>query len=180
MKPILSLLAALLLAATAAAQSPSAPPAQFIEAFKAFQEARGGNSGRIEPAIAAFEALAQADPKQPLYAAYLGSALGLKAGDAWMPWTKMRYAEQGLDRVDQALSALKPEHDTQSLRGVPVSLETRFVAANMFVKVPDAIFHRRSTGKKLFDELVKSPALALAPAEFRAAVDAAAAEAARP
>lgn len=151
-----------------------------MEAFKTFQQARGGDSGRIEPAIAAFEALVRADPKQPVYAAYLGSALGLKAGDAWMPWTKMRYAEQGLDQVDQALSALKPEHDKQLLRGVPVSLETRFVAANLFVKVPDAIYHRRSTGRKLFDGLLQSPVLAAAPVEFRAAVDAAAAEAARP
>ncbi len=174
MKPILALLAAFLLAGTAAAQSPNASQEQFTEAFKIFQQARGGDSGRIEPAVAAFEALVRADPKQPLYAAYLGSALGLKAGDAWMPWTRMRYSEQGLDQIDQALAALKPEHDKQLLRGVPVSVETRFVAAITFVKMPDVIFHRRSTGRKLFDELLKSPAFAAAPAEFRVAVQRAA------
>ena len=169
---------ATLLAGSAAAQSPAGSPAPFADAVKTFQQARSGDSSRIEPAIAAFDALAKAEPQQPLYAAYLGSALGLKAGDAWMPWSKVKYSEEGLDHLDRALAALKPEHDGQLVRGVPVSLETRLVAASMFVKLPDSIFHRRAAGLKLLDELLRNPALASAPAEFRATVQKAA-EAAR-
>lgn len=165
--------------ATAAAQSPAATEAPFVDAAKIFLQARDGQASRIEPAIAAFEALARAEPAQPLYAAYLGSAIGLQAREAWTPWNKMKYAEQGLDHIDRALNTLKPDHDRQLMRGVPVSLETRFVAANMFISLPDGIFHRRAAGKKLLDEVLRTPALANAPEPFRSAVQKAAAEAAK-
>ena len=92
----------------------------------------------------------------------------------------MKYADEGLDHLDRALAALKPEHDTTLLRGVPMGIEARLAAANTFLRLPDVIFHRRAQGKKLVAELVKHPALPTAPAGIRAAVDAAAAEAARP
>ena len=167
-------LVAVLAAGTAAAQSPGASPAPFIDALKTFQQARDGATGKIEPAIAAFDALARAEPQHPVYAAYLGSALGLRARDAWMPWNKVKYVEEGLDHVDRALAWLKPEHDRQLVRGVPVSLETRLVAASMFISLPDGIFHRRAAGKKLIDEMLRNPGFAAAPAEFRAAVQRAA------
>lgn len=159
---------------TAAAQSPAGSPAPFIDALKTFQQARAGETAKIEPAIAAFDALARAEPGQPVYAAYLGSALGLRARGALMPWNKVKYAEEGLDHVDRALASLKPEHDRQLLRGVPVSLETRLVAANMFISLPDGIFHRRAAGKKLIDDVLRNPGFAVAPAEFRGAVQRAA------
>ena len=151
--------------------------APFLEASSTFQQARDGQASRIEPAIAAFEALAKAEPAQPLYAAYLGSAISLRAREAWMPWSKMKYSEQGLDHIDRALDALKPEHDRVLVRGVPVGLETRFVAASMFIALPDGIFHRRAAGLKLLDEVQRHPALAAAPEPFRNAVKRTAAEA---
>ncbi len=160
----------LVLAVPAPDAPAQSPEAQFTDALKIFQRARDGDSGQIEPAIAAFDALARAEPQQPLYTAYLGSAQGLRAREAWFPWNKLRYAEEGLDRIDRALAALQPEHDRASLRGVPVSLETRLVAASTFLAVPDAIFHRRAAAKKLLEELLRHPALAAAPAGFRAAV----------
>ncbi len=167
-------LVAFLATGTAAAQPTGGSPAPFLDALKAFQQAREGESGKIEPAISAFDTLARAEPQQPVYAAYLGSALGLRARDAWMPWRKVKYAEEGLDHVDRALAGLRPEHDRQLVRGVPVSLETRLVAANMFISLPDGVFHRRAAGKKLIDEVLRNPGFAAAPAEFRAAVQRAA------
>lgn len=164
---------------TATAQSPAPPEAAFIDAAKTFAQARDGENGRIEPAIAAFESLARAEPAQPLYAAYLGSAISLKAREAWMPWNKMKYAEEGLDHIDHALEALKPDHDRQSLRGVPVSLETRFVAASTFIKLPDSFFHRRAAGLKLLDQVQRHPAFPAAPEPFRSAVQRTASEAAK-
>ncbi len=164
---------------SAAAQSPAAAEAPFVNAAKTFLQARDGQAGQIEPAIAAFETLARAEPAQPLYAAYLGSAISLKAREAWMPWNKMKYSEQGLDHIDQALAALKPEHERQLMRGIAVGLETRFVAASTFISLPDGVFHRRAAGKKLLDELLRHPALATAPEPFRSSVQKTAAEAAR-
>ena len=155
-------------------QSHAQSEARFVDALKTFQQAREGDAGRIEPAIAAFEALALAEPRQPVYGAYLGSAMGLRARDALMPWNKLKFSEQGLDHIDRALAALKPEHDKLLLRGVPASLETRLVAANMFISLPEPIFHRRASGNKLIEEVRKHPAYDAAPEGFRKAVQRAA------
>ena len=168
----------LILALGAALPLHAAPEAQFSQAFGLFQQARSGQENRIEPAIAAFDALAKAEPAHPVFAAYLGSAISLKARAAWMPWNKMKFSEEGLDHVDRALASLKPEHDRLLLRGVPLSLETRLVAANLFLALPDGIFHRRASGRKLLDAMLKDPALASAPEPFRASVQRTVAQAA--
>ena len=163
----------------AVAQSALTPESAFIEAAQLAQRASAGDAKSIDGAVAAFESLSRSDPSQPLYAAYFGMATGLKAREAWMPWSKIKYAEQGLDQVDRALQALKPEHDRQLLRGAPVGIETRIVAARMFLKVPDEFFHRRAAGKKLIAEVLAHPQFAAAPAPLRAVGHLGAAEAAR-
>jgi len=81
--PSLALLYAVAaLALGAVLQCQAASEADFVDALKTFQQARGGEDRQIEPAIAAFDALARAEPQQPAYAAYLGSALALKAREA--------------------------------------------------------------------------------------------------
>ena len=80
------LYAAAALALGTVLQCQAASEAEFVDALKTFQQARNGEDRQIEPAIAAFDALARAEPQQPAYAAYLGSALTLKAREAWMPW----------------------------------------------------------------------------------------------
>ena len=169
----------ILAAGNAAAQPAQGPESAFIEAVRLVQRASAGDSSAIEPAVAAFEALTRADPAQPLYEAYLGSATGMQARQAWMPWNKIKYTEQALDHADHALQALKPEHDRQLVRGAPVGIETRIVAARLYLRVPDEFFHRRAAGKKLIAELFKDPGFAAAPAPLRAVAHLAAAEAAR-
>ena len=168
-------LPALFTAPAASADDPSFP-----EAAARFQRAVAGDKSAVDGAIEAFESLVRTEPKQPVYEAYYGAALTLRARDAWMPWNKVKYSEEGLDRIDHALAALKPEHDKLLLRGVPAALETRLVAANTCLKLPDGIFHRRAQGRRLVDELLKAPMFAGMPEGFRAAVQAAAAEAAKP
>lgn len=168
MRSIALLLLAALVAPLMSAHAQS--DARFAQALALYEKARAGESGQVGHAIAAFEALVGAEPSQPLYGAYLGSALALRGRDAWMPWNKIRYTEEGLDRIEQALAALRPVHDSQLVRGVPVALETKLVAGMTYIKLPDSVFHRRAAGVKLIQELLRHPALAAAPAEFRAAV----------
>lgn len=157
-------------AAEAFAQAPG--DAAFEAALAHFNRARQGDAEQIEPAIAAFQAAPVKPALQPLYSAYLGSAHTLKGKAAWLPWRKMKFSEQGLDYIDQALAALRPEHDVVVVQGTPASLMTRLVAAATFVAVPDGIFHRRAAGKALLAELRRSPLLAATPAAFRAELDA--------
>ena len=140
----------------------------FVVALGQFNRARQGDTSKIEPAIGAFQALPANPRYQPLFAAYLGSAQALKGKAAWMPWNKMKYTDQGLDSIDQALASLRPEHDRMLVQGVPVSMTARLVAAATFVAVPDGLFHRRTAGKDLLAELRRSPQLASMPEAFRA------------
>lgn len=158
-------------AAPAVAQN-AADPA-FEAALGHFNRARQGEAGQVEAAIAAFQ-VAPANPAlQPLYSAYLGSAHALKAKASWLPWNKMKFSEQGLDHIDLALAALRPEHDRMLVQGTPASLMTRMAAAATFVALPDGLFHRRAAGKSLLAEIRRSPLLAETPAGFRAELSAA-------
>lgn len=170
---------AITLATLLAAGAAVAADVPFIEAVQVFMRAQQGLDKEIEPAVAAFEALARGEPRNPVYASYLGSALALRARSALMPWNRLKYAEEGIDHLDRALAALRPEHDKELLRGVPMAIEARLTAANTFLRLPDGVFHRRAQGRKLVAELLKHPALPTAPQAIRGAVAAAAAEAAR-
>lgn len=153
---------------TSQAIAQASTDATFAAALSHFNRARQGEADQIEAAIAALRATPGNPALQPLYSAYLGSAHTLKGKAAWLPWNKLKFTEQGLDDIDQALAALRPEHDRVMVQGTPASLMTRMVAAATFVAVPDGIFHRRAAGKSLLAELRRSPLLATAPAGFRA------------
>lgn len=150
------------------ANAQAATDAAFEAALGQFNRARQGDADQLDAAIAAFQAVPGNPALQPLYSAYLGSAHTLKAKAAWLPWKKMKFSEQGLDHIDQALASLRPEHDRLLVQGTPASLATRMVAAATFVALPDGIFHRRAAGKSLLAEMRRSPLLATAPAGFRA------------
>lgn len=144
----------------------------FEAALSHFTRARQGELDQLDPAIVVFRAAPANPALQPLYSAYLGSAHTLEGKAAWLPWKKMKLTDQGLDHIDQALAALKPEHDRLLVQGTPLSLATRMVAAATFIAVPDGIFHRRAAGEALLAELRRSPLLAVTPAAFRAELEA--------
>ncbi len=89
-----------------------------------------------------------------------------------MPLNRLKYVETGLDHIDRALGMLKPGHVQETMRGVPMQLETKFVAASTFMRIPDDVFHRRAAGRRLLDEVLADPAFAAAPESFRATVQA--------
>lgn len=157
-----------MVATAAPAIAQTGADAAFEVALTHFNRARQGEADQIDAAIAAFQMVPGNPALQPVYSAYLGSAYALKAKAAWMPWKKMKFTEQGLDHIDQALAALRPDHDRLLVHGTPASLATRMVAASTFVALPDSIFHRRAAGKTLLAEMRRSPLLAAAPTGFRA------------
>ncbi|MGM9516540.1 hypothetical protein ACS5PK_19990 [Roseateles sp. DB2] len=135
---------------------------QFVAATK-------GKSEATDPAIEQFQAMLKAEPGHPLLMSYLGAATTLKARDAWAPWKKMSHAEDGLAQIDKALGLLAPSHDEALYQGTAVSLQTRFVAANTFLGLPD-MFNRGPRGRQLLEEIQASPLFAKAPAGFQGAV----------
>ena len=102
-----------------------------------------------------FEKLDANYPDHPAVQVYFGSMETLKARNAWMPWTKMKWVEQGLDRIDRALSLLKPEHQRQFLIATSIALDTQISAASTFLAVP-SFLNRLQDGKDMFAEIQQS------------------------
>lgn len=165
-KTIFASLAILALSAAPALRA-EAPP-DFAAAAAVFQKAAANESGATDEAVHRFQQLSATDsPLSPLFLAYLGAAQSLQGRDAWMPWTKMRATERGLNTLEKALRRLEPRHDRELARGTPVSVEVRLVAATTFIAVP-SMFNRYDQGKQALRDAFASPALAAAPPEVRA------------
>lgn len=144
----------------------AAPPAQFAPALALFAQARTGNEAAIEPSADAFSKLLQAEPANPLWMAYTGAATSMRATITWLPWKKMRYAEDGLALLDKALATLTAAHHVPVSGAVPVAMEVRFVAASTYLAVP-GFMNKGARGTKLLNDVVVSPQLASVPLAFQ-------------
>lgn len=154
--------------ATAAAAVPSSDTA-FDAAFARFTAARAGDEAAIDEAATQFSRLSAAAPADPVLRAYAGAATAMRATTTILPWKKMGHAEDGLALIDKALAQLTPAHDAASHQGVPAVLSVRFAAANTFLALP-GMFNRGDRGRKLLDDVARSPLLEAAPVAFRASV----------
>ncbi len=142
----------------------------FAQARAVFTQALHEQDGALERATEKFAHLHDSEPDNPVYLAYLGACKTLEGRDAWMPWNKMRYGEEGLEMIDEALSSLE-EQDRQSMPdGVSRRFYTKLIAAQTFLHMPDDIFHRRAKGKRLLQNIMKAPMFSATPKSFRKSV----------
>ncbi|WP_342118072.1 hypothetical protein [Pseudoduganella sp. OTU4001] len=166
---------AIALACNAAFTAPAAADSNaFATARQQFMAGTSGDASARDASIDAFEKLYASQPGNPVYLAYQGAGFTLRGRDAMMPWDKMKYTEKGADMIEKALSLLAPEHDSLLLNGTPASIETRMVAANTLLALPE-FMNRRSGGKRALQAALDSQVLAQSPAPIRANVFAAAA-----
>jgi hypothetical protein len=143
--------------------------AEYHSAFEQFQKAANGDNSAIDGAAKSFNALLQTNPADPLVMAYAGAATSMRALDTFLPWKKLSYVDDGTALLDKALALLGPAQNAPSSNGVPVALETKFVAANTFIRLP-GMFNRHERGVKLLDQVLNSPALATTSKNFRGSV----------
>lgn len=145
----------------------SATPAQFDPAWTYFVQAtEQHNEAAVEKAQTAFANLLQAEPTNLVLMAYSGSTTAMLATTTWLPWKKMRFAEDGLAMLDKSLTLITPAHDAPLQHNIPAVLEVKFVAASTFLAVP-SFMNRHERGMKLLNEVANSPLLAKAPEDFR-------------
>lgn len=137
-----------------------------------FMRATRGDDTAIELAADAYIQLSQQHPDDLVLMAYAGAATTLRATTTWLPWRKMRFADDGLALLDKALSRLSPAHNAMAYRATPAVLDIQLTAANTFLALP-AMFNRRERGLKLLGEVAASPLLNQAPAVFHVALRAA-------
>jgi hypothetical protein len=149
-----------LILATATAYASAAPqevaPANFGQAQKQFLAGTKGDSTARDASIEAFRAMAASLPGHPVLVAYEGAAITLQGRDALMPWKKLALAEKGANAIEKALGQLTPAHDEALFNGVPESIETRMVAAETLLQLPD-FMHRAPIGKRAIDAAIASP-----------------------
>ena len=135
-------------------------------AFYAYTLEQGGS---FESAWQEFEQLDLQYPDHPAVQMYYGSLETVKARDAWMPWSKMKWVEQGLDRMDRALSLLEPVHEQQKLGANTIAMDSRLVAANTFLAVP-SFLNRLQDAKDVLADMLDSVELEQQPLELRQAI----------
>lgn len=168
----LALATALVAALLAGLQQPAEarpPQEQLSQATRTLERAMNGDDSAIGTAADLFADLLAKNPSDPLVMSYAGASTALRANATWMPWRKMSFAEDGLALIDKSLAMLTAAHDAPVPGGVPVGLETRFVAASTFLSLP-GMFNRRTRGERLLGEVVNSPLLAATPVDMRGAV----------
>ena len=140
--------------------------AQFMPALHVFLQAIDGDDAAIEPAAEAFAALSQAEPGNAVLLAYRGAATAMLAKTMWMPWKKMRQAEDGLAMLDKSLAMLATGQPGLGPSGAATALEVQYVAARTFLAVP-TVMHRHEQGMRLLAQVQAHPQLAAAPAALR-------------
>ena len=140
--------------------------ADFLQAAQKFEEARAGSPPAVEVAQAQFKSLLANDPANPLFLAYYGSTFAMQARDGGAPWQKIKRVNESIDAIDRALSLLGPQYDNQTIRGVPVSLETRLVAIATYIPLP-ALFNRMQVARQQLAIVMASPLFASASTEMR-------------
>lgn len=141
----------------------------FKKAVNVFNQSLAGDESVTGVALNQFKMLSMTYRDNPLFFAYKGACKTLMGRDAWMPWNKASYTEEGLEDISKALRMLKPKHDQQMMLGSPISVETRLIAVSTFSEVPDS-FNHFEKAKKVLKELFQSPALKASPPELQAKV----------
>ena len=144
----------------------SAETANFASIQAVFEQGLRGDAEAAETAYPGLQKLVKDHPDNPLFLAYLGADETLFARDGWVPWTRIKFLDSGLDKVDKALAMLGPEHDEQYERGSVISIETRLVALTTFLNVPP-FSNRLQDAKDLFAETLEQPAFHNAAPEVR-------------
>ncbi len=96
---------------------------------------------------------------------YLGSTRTLMGRDAFLPWKKMRYSEEGLATIEKGLSLLSSQvtqssqHTASSeeiRNGLPVQMLAMAVAATTYTAMPD-MFNHFERGYDLYLNLLADP-----------------------
>ncbi|MDR9468484.1 hypothetical protein [Marinospirillum sp.] len=163
MKPLVFLLLLLVFPLGASGNQVAA---EYQSAYESYQAAVADDysAGRI---AATWKDLHQSQPDDPLPLLLLGASQVLKGRDAWMPWNKLRYTEEGMEQMTAALKLLNTEDQERYLDGLPVGVLLPALAGITFIEVP-GFFGRFEQGYQLLQEASSSSLLKGIPAENQA------------
>ncbi len=134
----------------------------FAKAHGLFERSLAGDESVTAVALQFFNMLSMSYRANPLFLAYKGSSYTLLGRDSWMPWNEAEYTEKGLEMIDESLQMLTTEHDQETMREVPISVETRLVAISTFIAVPES-FDYLKKAKIVLENVLQSSAFKVSP-----------------
>ncbi|HHB92587.1 MAG TPA: hypothetical protein ENK59_05170 [Thioploca sp.] len=141
----------------------------FTKAHSLFERSLAGDESVTPVALQFFNILSMKYRDNPLFIAYKGSSYTLLARDSWMPWNKAEYTEKGLAFIDKSLQMLQPKHDQETMRTIPISVETRLIALVTFMAIPES-FDYVEKAKKVLTNILQSVAFTVSPKIIQAQV----------
>jgi hypothetical protein len=150
-----------LISATAFSADYASPA--FQDAHEQYLSVSNEDSGSAKKLAKTWQDIYAQDEKDPLALVLLGSSHTLMGRDAWMPWSKMKHTETGLDEMALAQRLLTEEHEHIFFNGVPVHLEVKMTAAITFTQVPE-FFGRQEEGFLLFEDVLSDATFISQPA----------------
>lgn len=77
-----------------------------------------GDSKAVEQAEQLLKKALSLDPNNAYATGYYGSVLSLKARDASMPWTKVKFAKQGFEQLDKSIQMNPDDLDVRLIRAM--------------------------------------------------------------
>ncbi|MCG7495320.1 hypothetical protein MHO82_00415 [Vibrio sp. Of7-15] len=126
-----------------------------------YHQAAQGNTNAIDVVYNRLTQHLKEHGPTPLTLIYLGSTETLQGRNAWMPWTKLRYTEHGLARMNKALDLLNqqatPVTQQIQINGLYESHLVKAVAGTTFTSVPD-FFNHFERGYELYLDLLEDTA----------------------
>lgn len=122
--------------------------------------AADGESGLVDNVYGQLNALIEREGAKPLSLVYLGSTQTLQGRDAFLPWNKMKFTEEGLATINKGLGmlhTLPPSlNEQQRIQGLPEGYLARAIAATTYTSLPD-MFNHFDRGYELYLELLSEP-----------------------
>lgn len=116
------------------------------------------NDKDVDKAIAVWKQYKADNPENPAVATYYGNLLASRASHASFPFTKIKYANEGLDVIDKMLeTTIENTTDMGIAENTPAYLEAKILSATLFMRVPNLIFQRRAQGMELAQEILADP-----------------------
>ncbi len=121
------------------------------------------NDADFNSAWQQFERLDAQYPDHPAVQTFYGSLEAIKANRVRMPWSKIKWVERGLDRIDRAMTLLTPEHEAEILVGIPVATDSRIAATTTLLAVP-GFMNRLEDARAVFADLLDTSDIGTMPA----------------
>ncbi|MDB1124052.1 hypothetical protein [Vibrio algarum] len=123
-----------------------------------YNQAAQGDESQVEIVYQQLQSGMKRDGADALSLVYLGSTQTLMGRDAFMPWNKMKYTEQGLATITKGLDLLStentPTNEQLRIQGIPESILTRAIAASTFTSLPE-MFNHFERGYDLYLNLLR-------------------------